>query len=283
MPKISVLLPLYNTKEDHLREALESVLNQSFRDFELLVLNDSPANQALTRIVEEYKDSRIRLIPNEANMGIAAARNKLVNLAQGEYLAVMDHDDISLPDRLEKQASYLDSHPAVGIVGCWVEEFPVHKIVRYPVEDHDIRLGLMYGCMIPHSGAMIRKSMIESSHIRYEACFSPSEDYAMWCRLLPQTLFHNIPEVLLRYRLHADNTGKKESRQMREATQSIRSMVRTTNPALHLEYLMRARDVTRICLFGFFPLLKITRRDTRYTVYLFDKIPFFSIKRTVKL
>lgn len=283
MPKISVLVPLYHTHEGHLREAVESILSQTFSDFELLLLNDSPDNARLGEIIAEYHDSRIRFAANERNLGITPTRNKLIDMASGEYLAIMDHDDIAKPDRLLKQAAYLDSHPEVGVVGCWVQHFPVSSLIRHPVDDHTIRLGAMEGCMVPHSGAMVRKSLLMDTGIRYEEAFSPSEDYALWCRLLPHTRFHNIPEVLMLYRLHPDNTSKHQHKEMINATAAVRAMVRANNPALYAEFLMRARDVFRIHLFGFIPFLKIQRHGIHSTVYLFGSLPLFSIKHSIKM
>lgn len=283
MPKVSVLIPLYNTKEEYLREAVESILKQSFTDWELLLLNDSPGNERLEEIVREYHDPRIRYGCNDRNLGITPSRNKLMERAEGEYLAIMDHDDIALPERLEKQVSYLDFHPEVGVVGCWVEHFPAISTIRHPVDDHTIRLGTMEGCMVPHSGAMVRKQLLESTGIRYEEAFSPAEDYGLWGRLLRHTRFHNIPEVLMRYRLHPDNTSKHQQRKMEHATAAIRAVVRAENPSLYAEFRMRARDVYRIRLFGIIPFLKVQRRGIHTTIYLFSFLPLFSIKHSIKM
>ena len=105
MPKVSVLVPIYNTNETHLREMIESVLNQSFSDFEFLLLNDSPNNKKLKEIIESYHDNRIIYEENPQNMGISASRNRLLDLAKGEYLAIFDHDDVCLPDRFELQVA----------------------------------------------------------------------------------------------------------------------------------------------------------------------------------
>ena len=117
MPKVSVLTPLYNTNPSFLKEMIESILNQTFKDFEFLLLNDSPENKELKKIVESYNDRRIIYLENEKNLGISKSRNKLLELAKGEYIAIFDHDDISLPERLEKQADFLDKNPGTGIVG----------------------------------------------------------------------------------------------------------------------------------------------------------------------
>ena len=120
MPRVSVLLPVYNTRPEHLREAIDSILAQTFADFELLILNDCSTNTDVEEVVKSYTDPRIVYAVNERNLGISPSRNRLLDMAQGEYLAVMDHDDISLPERFEKQVAFLDAHPDVGIVGCQV-------------------------------------------------------------------------------------------------------------------------------------------------------------------
>ena len=130
MPKVSVLMPVYKTKEEHLREAIESILNQTFSDFEFLILDDCP-DDSRERIVKSYDDKRIKYIKNEKNLGITPSRNRLMQMAKGEYLAVFDHDDVSLPTRLEKQVQYLDANLDVGVVSSWVKEFPKHKIWKY--------------------------------------------------------------------------------------------------------------------------------------------------------
>ena len=195
MPKVSVLMPIYNTKEEYLREAIESVLSQTFKDFEYIILNNSPTNTALDDIVASYKDERIRYVKSDYEMGISKGRNKLMELALGEYLAVLDHDDICLSTRFEEEVKVLDEHPEVGVVGCWVERFPSTKIAEYPEHNEDIERYLMQGCAVAHTAAMIRKSVVNG--VQYEEAYSPSEDYCMWCRLLGKTKFYNIPKVLM--------------------------------------------------------------------------------------
>lgn len=283
MPKVSVLMPIWNTREEHLREAVESILNQTFTDFEYLILNDSPDNTKLDEIVASYNDPRIRYERNEQNMGITPSRNKLLQMAEGEYIAIFDHDDISEPTRLEKQVAYLDAHPEVGVLGSWVREFPLDKTVRYPENDKEIRMGLMWGCVVPHSAAMVRRKVLEEHGIMYEERFSPSEDYALWCRLIPHTQFHNLPEVLFRYRLYEGNTSKSQATKMSNATMGIRAFVKADNPALYEEYLLRAEHTTRIRLFGFIPLLTVRRKGAISKVYLFECLPLYKSKYTIKM
>ncbi len=283
-PKVSVLIPLYHTNANHLREAIESILEQSFENFELLILNDSPENESLERIINSYEDKRIKYYKNERNIGITHSRNKLVSMAKGEYLAIMDHDDISLPDRFKKQVEYLDANPDVGVVGCYAESFP--RKGHYPSRfenDEEIKLALMSKCAIIHPSSMIRASILIENEICYEEEFSPSEDYALWARLIPITNFYNIPEVLFLYRWHFNNTTKKNLAQMRLATTSIREQIRIDNPELYADFLSKAQRILRIRLFGYIPLFKIVRDTNFARIYLFDLILILKIKFTIKM
>lgn len=283
MPKVSVLMPIWNTQEEYLREAIESILTQRYRDFEFLILNDSPENTALDAIVASYADERISYYRNDKNMGITPSRNKLLQLAKGEYIAIFDHDDVSLPERLERQVAFLDAHPEVGVLGTGIREIPSGREVHYPVDNEEIRMGLMWGCVVAHSAAMVRASVLRESGIRYEEKFSPSEDYALWCRLVPHTRFYNLPEVLLLYRFHAGNTSKGQAQKMKHATYAIRAFVEADNPALYREYLSRAEHVTRIRLFGFIPLLTFRKKGNREKVYLFESLLLYTRKIVIKM
>ena len=114
-PKISVVMPAYNA-ENYIREAIDSILAQTFRDFEFLIIDDGSTDHTV-EIIRSYSDSRIRLYQNERNMGVAATLNRGLDLARGEYIARMDADDISLPERFAKQAAYMDAHPDVAVCG----------------------------------------------------------------------------------------------------------------------------------------------------------------------
>lgn len=287
MPRVSILTPLYKSREEHLRETIESVLAQTFQDFELLLLNDSPDDDTRLRsIVAEYQDARIRYMCNAENLGISASRNKLIEAASGDYLAVLDHDDLMLPERLRLQVEYLDAHPDVGVVGSMIEYFPGGKRPALPVDDDELRLNLMYGCVLAHTSAMIRKAVLEQTGIRYEAAFSPSEDHALWVRLLPHTRLHNLPEVLVKYRRHESNTTNLLSGKMRNSAEAVCALAKITCPLLYEEYLRRARHIVQIKLFGFLTLLSmkgIHKRDSvRWKVYLFGLIPLITYKTAVR-
>ena len=276
-------MPIYKTPETYLREAIESILNQSYRDFELLILDDCPEDNR-EQIVKSYVDKRIKYFQNEKNLGITPSRNKLIALAKGEYLAIFDHDDISLPDRLAKQAAVLDNNPDIGVVGCQVEVFQNRtQTLRYPVDNQDIKVSLMATCALIHPGAMVRKKVLMDNHIIYEQDFSPAEDYRLWCRLIPLTKFYNIPEVLLRYRDHGTNTSKIQKEKMAAATRAIFAQVRFENPVLYNRFLMETTKVYQFNLLGIIPIVTIKIQSMRAKVYLFGALLIASCKWSCKI
>lgn len=231
-PVISVLLPVYKTDEKYLRECINSILSQTFRDFELLILNDCPEDTHTESIIKEYQDSRIKYYRNSENLGISGSRNRLLDLAQGKYLAVMDHDDISLPTRFEEQAAFLDINPEIGAVGSWYIRFPKYKLKKKPIDDEDIKQSLFDSCPILHPSSMLRKSVLDEHHLRYEEEFSPAEDLALWCRLSAMTQFANIPKVLFKYRDYGDNTSKKRYDKLMAEGKRARDRLKEENPEL---------------------------------------------------
>ena len=139
-PKVSVLMPIYNTPIEHLKESIESILNQTFTDFEFLILNDSPDNQALDEFVNSFDDKRIRYFKNEKNRGIEYSTNFLIKQAKGQYLAIFDHDDISLPERLEKEVDFLDENPDYGVISGQFEVFGVENWTsKNPLTDVELK------------------------------------------------------------------------------------------------------------------------------------------------
>ena len=272
MPRVSVLTPIYNTNPEHLRAAIESVLNQTFTDFEFIILNDSPDNQELDKIVKSYKDKRIKYIKNEYNMGISGARNKLVEMANGEYIAIFDHDDVSMPTRLEQEVDFLDKNPDVGVVSGFMELFGERAGIRtYPEYDADIKMHMTDNCSVSHSACMIRKSVMVENNIWYEGYYSPSEDYRLFARLMEHTLVYNIQGVLIKYRFFAGNTTHVQAARMARAHDEIQTYVRNKFWAYYVAYQRNVsrRTLFRFKLFGIIPLFKVKN----HRVYLFNFIP----------
>ena len=275
--KVSVLTPIYRTDERFLREAIESVLSQTFGDFELLLLDDCPDDDR-EKVVRGYDDPRVTYMRNDRNLGIAASRNRLLDLAKGEYLAVFDHDDICRPDRLAKEVAYLDAHPECGVVGGWTRLTANGSVNTYPEEDRDIKYGLMSSPTIWHPASMIRASVLAEHGIRYEAEYSPVEDYMLWMRLLPHTVFHNLQEVMIDYRWHDGNTSVGRKRQLVASDLRVRAWAKVRYPELYTEYEFRRRVVRRVRLFGV-TILKITSVERETDIRLFGAIPFINVQR----
>ena len=272
--KVSILTPVYNTNHDYLREMIESVIKQTFGDFEFIILNDSPNNFFVDAIIKEYSanDRRIKYFVNADNLGISASRNKLLNLANGQYIAILDHDDVSDSRRIEKQVAYLDAHPEIGVVGTQVKILGSDKVTNFPRDNIEIKKAMINNCVVSHSSAMIRRSVMVLHNIKWREEYSPAEDYMLWAELMEHTLFHNLSEPLLSWRVYAESSGARASDKMSDAAMRVRSYLMNKYPSL--------RNRTRwVRLFGGLPLIKIYERgagDTRYM--LFGKFPILAIR-----
>ena len=278
MPKVSVVMPVYKTKPEYLREAIESVLNQSYKDFEFLILNDSPKNKEIDDVIKSYKDKRIKYSKNTKNMGIADTRNKLIDMAKGEYIAVFDHDDISLPERLKTEVEFLDKNPDIGVVGSWAEFFGTKNyIYKTPEKDAVIKMCLTDNSCMSHTSCMIRKSVLTQNKIKYESFYSPVEDYCLWARLMEKTKFHNIQQVLVRYRCHENNTSILSRSEQIKKHAIVRWEICDKHAFLRREFEksdMYKETVFRLRLFGVIPLVKVKQNK----LYLFECLPICSIK-----
>lgn len=284
MPRVSVLMPVYNTKEEHLREAISSILSQTYSDFEFLILNDSPDNVEIEKIVMSYKDKRIKYYKNEKNLGISESRNKLIDLAKGEYLAVFDHDDISVPTRLEKEVEILDKHSEIGVVSGNIRRFPKESQSYHPQNNIEIKFALMHSNVIAHTAAMFRKSVLIDNNIRYEKDFSPAEDYRIVLRLIPYTMFHNIQSIIVNYRDEETNTTHINWEKMVNADALCRCYAAREYPYFYQSWLNNNVHKTKqwIKLFDLIPFIKIKIKSNKKKYYLFGLIPFLSVRSKFK-
>lgn len=284
-PKISVLMPLYNTPEEYLRPAIESILAQTFMDFEFLILNDSPDNKSLEKIVHSYNDSRIRYYVNERNSGISRSRNRLMDLARGEYYAVMDHDDISLPERLAKQSVFLDSHPEIGVVSSWYERCSQRNRIVKSVNSSSplIEEELFNTNRIMHPATMIRASVIKDNKLYYEEQFTPAEDYALFGRMIGKTKFAVLPEVLFKYRIFGGNTSRVQKELMRRSMLDVQAFIRKDHPELWHRIQGFYPQVTTCWLFGIIPFLTIRQFKKRTWYKLFGFLPLLVTRSERKI
>ena len=219
-PKVSVLMAVYNTDKKYLKEAIESILNQTYSDFEFIILNDGSTDGS-ENIILSYKDERIKYLKHDKNQGIPKTRNDLLNAATGEYIANMDSDDVSLPNRLKIQVDYMDKHQEIGVLGSAFHVFQKREEdVLMPLEDKDVKKMLLKGLSpFANPTVMIRKSIF--GDIKYDKDFNYSEDYKLWCDLESKTKFANLPDILVKYRWHGKNISKQKTIEQSIQSQTI--------------------------------------------------------------
>lgn len=222
MPKVSVLMPAYNS-EAFVAEAIESILNQTYTDFEFIIINDGSTDKT-AEIIDKYakNDSRIKFINNHKNQGLIAVLNQGLDLCTGEYVARMDSDDISMPQRFEKQVQYMDEHQEVGILGTWIDFFPTTTMQGVGHHKKNIAvMDVLRGWCVNHPTVMMRKSVLTKHALRYRADFIAAEDYDLWAQAVRVTKIENLQETLLRYRFHeasVTNTAKNKALESVEKT-----------------------------------------------------------------
>lgn len=207
---ISVIMSNYNTPEEYLRDAIESVLNQTYSTFEFIIVDDCSSDNSL-EIIKSYDDPRIYVIENEINMGITKSLNRALNVAKGEYVARMDADDICLPERFQKQVDYLKKHPDTIVCGTWVELFGdgasvYHEKYSCKVlpEREELQINLLFGnhMNIIHPTAMFNHKLLKENNITYNENYIFAQDFRMWVECAKKGELANVPEVLFRYRIH---------------------------------------------------------------------------------
>ncbi len=219
---ISVLMPVYNAQQ-YVAAAAESILAQTFRDFEFQIIDDGSTDGSLAILKQlAARDSRIRLI-SRPNTGYVAALNEMLASARGEFIARMDADDLSLPERFEKQVAALRTSPEIGVIGGQMELMdPAGRtlcIRHVPLEHTQIDGEHLNGIggMIAHPAAMLRTEIIRAAG-DYRLDFWPAEDLDLFLRLAERTRLANLPEVVLRYRLHEKSTSHQNRRRQAEVT-----------------------------------------------------------------
>lgn len=221
-PMVTVLMSVYNG-EKFLREAIDSILNQTFTDFEFLIINDGSTDKSV-EIIESYEDSRIRLINNEKNLKLIASLNKGISLARGKYIARMDCDDISMPNRLEKEVNFLENSLDYGLVGTYYTvidgEGRDQYNVSYPSSNELIKLFLSLNCPLAHGSIMGRTELFKQNLYGSEESYAV-EDYELWTRMSKVTKIHNIPEYLFKYRVYGESFSDSKTQLMYNQTLEI--------------------------------------------------------------
>lgn len=210
VPKISVVMAVYNGIP-YIEEAIKSILGQSYKNFELIIVNDASTDETL-KYLKSLRDKRIIIINNSKNLGLAASLNNALEVARGEYIARMDADDISMPERLETQLKYLEEHPQITLCGCWADLIDEKGIKtgskRYTTQPEKIKSTLLnFPCIIHPTFFARRKFYIELKG--YDSKFDFAEDYELLMRARNKFQMANINKTLFKWRLW----DKRRSRQ----------------------------------------------------------------------
>lgn len=228
-PRVSVILPLYNGA-DQVGEAIQSILSQTFVDFELIVINDGSKDDS-SAVVRSFSDPRLRLIEQE-NRGLAATLNLGIEMARGEFIARQDHDDLSMPDRLEKQVAFLSTHPDHALLGTrsriHVNNTPTERGHDHPLDDMNIRFELLFDSQFVHSSVMLRRDAVRAiGGYTTDPQRQPPEDFELWSRLARRHRMANLPDRLVIYREMPTSISRTVSFQDKVALISAENLAAT--------------------------------------------------------
>lgn len=207
--KVNVLMPVYNG-EKYLREAIESILNQTYKDFTFIIIDDGSTDQSVS-IIDSYSDNRIKFYKNTENLKLISTLNKGLALCDAEYIVRMDADDISLPTRIEEQVKFMDANPEVVCSGTWFTDFDetYTKQVRYEISDAQIQIKHLYQTQIAHPTAILRNKVIKDYQLKFDFNFPHCEDYEFWTRLKNYGDLANLPKFLVKKREHQNKVSNQ--------------------------------------------------------------------------
>lgn len=212
MPKVSVLMPVYNA-EQYLARAIDSIIAQTFKDWELILIDDGSCDDIMS-VLSKYDDERIYYVKNPVNMGLIKTLNRGIDYCEGEYIARMDADDISHPDRLKYQVDFMDKHPQYLMCGTNAtvidnNEQETGKI-RNLTDNNFLQINLLFSPPFVHPSVIVRTEVLQTN--RYDERYKHVEDYELWCRIARLGKVANISKALLQYRWHDSNVSVLNSK-----------------------------------------------------------------------
>lgn len=199
-PRASAVMPVYN-REKYLKETIDSVLNQTFKDFEFIIIDDGSTDRSI-EIIKSYDDPRIKLFLNDQNQGTSYSRNRAIDLSLGDYIITIDSDDINLPERFAKQIAYMDSHPEIGICGSWVKTIGEveGQLWRCAVKPDIVHCRTLFEAVLCHPSTIIRREFLDRYSLRYDIELKRAQDWDIYCRGARHFQVANMPEFLVYYR-----------------------------------------------------------------------------------
>lgn len=234
---VSVLLCFYNEKIEYLQNAINSIIHQTYNNIEFVIVSDNPNNYALNAYIRSITDKRIKFIENPTNLGLTKSLNIGLKMCRGSYVVRMDADDISLPDRIEKQVAYMDAHPEVTACGgkaLAINEYDeVISKINVPTNQRIFKYYALFASPIIHPTVIIRTS--QDISIQYDETFRYAQDYALWVSLLSQNyVLSNIDDVILKYRYSKNQIFIKHKTEQAECASRINIMA-LDSAKLHID------------------------------------------------
>lgn len=209
---ISVIMSIYNEPEDWIKSSISSILDQTFKDFEFIIINDNPSKKLNSRILNYYKsvDSRIIVITNKKNIGLTKSLNKGIKRSSRKYIARMDADDISLKNRFESQFNFLENNSEYILCGSSLISFnnKTSRKITLPCEDRDIKTKLLLANCIAHPSVMLKSYVFKKHNILYDENIKKSQDYNLWIRISHLGKFKNLKNPYIKYRLSNNQISK---------------------------------------------------------------------------
>lgn len=207
-PLVSVIMPVHNTNYNYLKIAIDSILNQTYKNLELIIVDDSSKTDIFNEVItNNYTDERIHFVRNDRHEGIGAsnARNVGYCYAQGKYIAVLDSDDYAYPERIEKQVQFMEDHPDIGVLGTKYRQIPDNTIYDKTGSNEYLKAFCLFiNPPFGHSTVMMRESVLADNGMQYRPDVI-CDDFRMWLDLIDKTNFANLDEVLVDYRYHEEN------------------------------------------------------------------------------
>lgn len=279
--KVSILLPVYNAANT-IQETLDSIFIQTYTDYEVIIINDGSIDNS-EEIILKNNDSRIRYYSNPGNKGLIYTLNRGIDLCKGEYIVRIDADDLMLPTRIEKQVDYMDTHPQTVALGSAVWNFDgIHKDKLYtpPLDPKEMQSRILLGSPLPHPAAIIRKSILDTYNIRFNANYIHAEDYKFWRDLLQYGELANLKEPLIKYRLSPTQISSKHKKtQLAISAQLRREMITELLQKDGLNY-PSSYSFSKILA-----LSKLLPKTAQYSTLIFllvMSLPKYSIKTLVR-
>lgn len=228
-PKISIVMPVYNSSE-FLQETLDSILNQTFADFELICVDDCSTDNSLEILKENAEqDSRIKIFRNDKNKGAGETANNAFSKVNknSKYVLRADSDDICRPNRFQKQFDFMEENKEVDIAGSWYQCFGAkNKLFKHPTSHNEIKIALLSGSVIAQPTVIFRNSFLQKNNIKYST-YRVSEDYDLWTKSLFEhnAILANIPEALILYRVHPKQLTAGSSKDFFKTSKDIQNYV----------------------------------------------------------